>query len=111
MIESELIEAGTYQKQIPEQTREHILSSVLDHFTEISTSFFLSKIKAFPSSAMPWAEGESSRRSAGCSSGVPGRGERVDPPTAAGPAARQHPGNLDCSVSYPHVPFIQNINL
>jgi len=23
MIESELIEGGTYQKQIPEQTREH----------------------------------------------------------------------------------------
>lgn len=56
MMESELREAGTYQKQIPEQTREHILSSVLDHFTEISSSFFLSKTQAFLYSVTVWVE-------------------------------------------------------
>lgn len=48
MIESELIDADTYQKQIPGQMREHILISVLDHFAEISSDFSLTKTKALP---------------------------------------------------------------
>lgn len=46
MIESELIDADTYQKQIPGQMRGHILISVLDHPAEISSDFSLSKTKA-----------------------------------------------------------------
>ena len=95
MIESELIEAGTYQKQIPEQTREHILSSLLDHFTEISSSFFLSKIKAFLSSVT--ISGLNERLAVEAQAAAPGywgQGQCVDLTTAAGSAALRHPRNL-----------------